>query len=132
MKQFPRKHSHKLFLFGYQAIGGSEFPINEQSPDLCHSLREQANPESHFNKRNIRHLLIDGKGTFDSGPVDLDAGQICLVSGIFYHELDKDNATVEEMDAYFEQVRSKSELVGKYSVLRGIKEQKVALPTEEL
>ena len=100
MQKYPRKHSRKLFLFGYQALGGSEFPINANSPDLCHSIREQNNLESHFNKRNVRHLFIDGQGTYNSGPIDLDS-KICVASGAFYHELDKENATVEELHDLF-------------------------------
>lgn len=26
IKSYPRKHERKIFLFGYQAIGGSEYP----------------------------------------------------------------------------------------------------------
>lgn len=104
MKRYPRKHSRKLFLFGFQAIGGSEFPISETSAELCISIREQNNPDSHFNKRNVRHLFIDGQGTYNSGPVDLDS-ELCIVSAIFYNELDRDNSTLEDLYNQFKRVR---------------------------
>ena len=83
--------------------------------------------------RNVRHLFIDGQGTFNSGPVDLDAGEICLASGAFFSELDKDQVeSVDEMNERFKYVRGISESVGKYSVLRGYKEFGMSLPTSNL
>lgn len=83
MQAFVRKHAHKLVLFGYQAIGGSEQRIvydkhNELSAEeleaRCNNVREQMRNGSHFNRRNVRHLFIDGNGTFNSATVDTDAG----------------------------------------------------------
>ena len=83
--------------------------------------------------RNVRHLFIDGQGTFNSGPVDLDAGEICLASGAFFSELDRDQVeSVDEMNERFKYVRGISESVGKYSVLRGYKEFGMSLPTSNL
>ena len=30
MQKYARKHDQKIFLFGYQSIGGSERPLSEQ------------------------------------------------------------------------------------------------------
>ena len=87
MRRFARKHDQKLFLFGYQAIGGSKVPISEgESAEVnLMSVHEQMRPETMFNKMNVRHLFLDGDGSFNSGPVE---GKTCLVSGAFYQELD--------------------------------------------
>ncbi len=74
------------------------------------SVRLQNKPDSNFNRRNIRQLFLDGDGSYHSGPVDLDAGQICLASGAFYTELDRETVeSVDEMADWFNHVRKVSE-----------------------
>lgn len=137
MQKYVRKHDHKLFLFGYQSIGGSEYSIlnglnnSDESEVANTSIRLQNKPGSNFNQRSVKQLFIDGDGTYHSGPVDLDAGDICLVSGVFYTEYDRETVeSVDDMISMFDHVRNVSEQIGHFSVLRGLKEQGVALPTD--
>ena len=96
------------------------------------NIRVQNKPNSEFNKRNIRQLFIDGSGTYNSGPVDPESA-MCLVSGAFYRELDHEQVeSNDELNELFKHVRNVSEKVGKYSVLRGLKELGVSVPTEFL
>ena len=50
MRKFVRKHDHKLFLFGYLSLGGSEYAIVEDAEDAnqaevrSHSVRLQNKP----------------------------------------------------------------------------------------
>ena len=100
---------------------------------MCTNIREQNKNGSHFNKRNIRHLFVDANGTFNSGPIDLEAGQICMASGAFFRELDRETVeNVEELNEMFKYVRNISESIGRYSVLRGFKELGMSLPTSNL
>ena len=94
MRRFARKHDQKLFLFGYQAIGGSEVPICEELSGAS-SVHEQMRPETLFNKMNIRHLFLDGDGAYNSGPI---SGKRCVVSGAFYNELDPEVNSMEEVN----------------------------------
>jgi len=133
MQKFARKHDKKVFLFGYQAIGGSEAPISE---DASHAddmrtlhVREQNKPDTKFNMQNVRRLFIDGDGSFNSGPVD-DLNP-CIVSGVFYNELDPEMNSVDELEALFKHVRDNSKKAG-YSVLHGMKEYGVSIPTSDL
>ena len=127
MRRFARKHDQKLFLFGYQAIGGSEVPICEELSGAS-SVHEQMRPETLFNKMNIRHLFLDGDGAYNSGPI---SGKRCVVSGAFYNELDPEVNSMEEVNELFIKVRKVSEKTG-FSVLRGYKEVGIALPTANL
>ena len=131
LKKFVRKRDHKLFLFGYLSISGSEIPLvspNEAASaavaeGMARNIRHQNRPGSNFNMRNVRQLFLDGQGTFNSGPTSLSGGDICLVSGAFFRELDRETVeTPEEMAALFQHVTKVSEQVGHYSVLRGLKE----------
>ena len=42
-------------------------------------------------KRGITHLFMDSAGTFHS------AMPACILTGIFFYELDRDNATIDEL-----------------------------------
>jgi hypothetical protein len=39
----------------------------------------------------IQHLFVDSNGVFCSGQSD------CIMTGIFFHELDRDNATINDL-----------------------------------
>ena len=74
------------------------------------NVRIQNNRDSYFNKRNVRHLFVDARGTFNSGPVDLEAGQICMASGAFFNELDREKIeSIDELNETFKYVRGVSE-----------------------
>ena len=90
MKRFPRKHDRKIFLFGYQASCGSEVPIAEGEGAHANmiSVHEQNRPYTMFNTRNVRHLFLDGDGSYNSGPLQSDEQKPCIVSGAFFNELD--------------------------------------------
>ena len=83
-----------------------------------------------FNTMNVRHLFIDGDGSYNSGPTT-ESGRPCIVSGAFQYELDPDVHSVEELNERFKKVRAVSERAG-YSVLRGMKERGMSLPTANL
>ena len=80
--------------------------------------------------QNVRRLFIDGDGSFNSGPVDSDVNP-CIVTGVFYNELDPEVSSVDELNELFKHVRTHSEKAG-YSVLRGMKEYGVSVPTSDL
>lgn len=136
MQQYARKHDHKIFLFGYQSIGGSERPLSEQQDQNYDArtvhIREQNRPGTAFNTQNVRRLFIDGDGSYNSGPLVVqDKQQPCIVSGVFYEELDPEVNSVEELNEKFKLVRTISEKTG-YSVLRGYKQIGLSVPTEDL
>lgn len=54
LQQFPRKSAQKLFLFGFQSIGGIEVPKNSTVEDALRS-------------GGINHLFVDSNGFFCSG-----------------------------------------------------------------
>ena len=134
MKTFARKHDHKIFMFGYQSIGGSSAALVEGESDLDDlrtvNVEQQNKPGTMFNLQNVRRLFIDCDGSFNSGPMDDDQRR-CIVSGIFFNELDAEVNSVDELNTLFKDVRTQSEKAG-YSVLRGMKEKGVAVPTEYL
>ena len=122
LKRFARKHDRKLFLLGLRSIGGSEFSVKEEgNPD---NQVDVANPNSKFNKHNVRKLFIDGGGTYNSH----HANQIVAVTGAFFDEPDRDLAEIEELNQAFISLRKLSEKCG-YSVLRGLKERGVSVRT---
>ena len=55
-------------------------------------------------------MFLDARGTFNSGPVDLEAGQICMASGAFFNELDREKIeSIDELNEMFKYVRGVSE-----------------------
>lgn len=129
-QRFARKHDGKIFLFGYLATGGSKVSISsgDQADANAVSVSEQMRPSTMFNTLNVRHLFIDGEGSYNSGSI---TGRTCIVSGAFFNELDSEVKSVEELNDRFKEVREASEKAG-FSVLRGMKERGIALPTENL
>lgn len=55
-------------------------------------------------------------------------GKMCLVSGIFYNELDPDVSSIEELNDLFKHVRIVSENSG-YQVIENMKEHNVPVLT---
>jgi len=112
MRSFARKHDRKIFMFGYQAIGGAQNPLVESGDQNIDArtvhVREQNRPDTAFNMRNIRRLFIDSEGSYNSGPL-ADEMQPCIVSGVFYNELDPEVNSIEELNDQFKHVRTASE-----------------------
>lgn len=78
LNTYTRKSAYKLMLFGCQAIGGVE-------------KSAQVIPDFEMTKRGITHLFIDSAGTYNSGQ------EQCVLTGAFFHEVDRENATGQEM-----------------------------------
>ena len=125
LHKYPRKHDHKIMLFGYQSVGGSLHSISENGS--VGDVKVQNKQNSRFNQFNVRHLFVDSPGYYNSS-AKIDP---CIATGIFFQELDHETEDIGAMEAEFKAVRGISEEVG-YSVLRGLKEHKVSIPTEHL
>ena len=68
--------------------------------------------------RNVRHLFVQGDGSFNSGLTSHE--RPCIVSGVFFKELDHELNSLEELNELFKYVRTVSEGAG-HSVLTGLK-----------
>jgi hypothetical protein len=79
LNTFTRKTAYKLFLFGSQAIGGVEKSIDDWKPDYD------------MHKRGITHLFMDSAGTYHSNE------QTCILTGVFFFEPDRVNASKEDL-----------------------------------
>lgn len=96
-------------------------------------IKNQNSLSGHFAMRNIRHLFVDSNGTYHSAPINNQGphSDPCIVSGVFFKELDRETTDQVDLNEYFKHVRTVSEQAG-YSVLQGIKSQGCPLLTEEL
>ena len=56
-----------------------------------------------------------------------------MVSGAFFRQLDRDTVeSIDELNELFKKVRNVSESIGRYSVLRGLKELGVSVPSNNM
>ena len=125
LHKYPRKHDHKIMLFGYQSIGGSAHNVSEHG--TVGDVKVQNKQDSRFNQFNVRHLFIDSPGYYNSS-TKIDP---CIATGAFFRELDHETEDLATLEEEFKTVRGVSEEAG-YSVLRGLKEHGVSMPTARL